>query len=169
MRIGMVALVLAMAACGGTDTGSGPASSGPSTPASTSAGETSSSPATTTGTAVATTTVDRVATSLVEPGPGEGASAVVVTGTSIRLLESDPVQVQLEVRAEFPTPCHEPSWDVEDDGSTISVALRAESDPGVVCTEVIEEVELSIDLGSFPVGSSRSVELNGEDVGDFEV
>ena len=96
-------------------------------------------------------------------------SVVTVTGTEIRFLESDPVQVRLIVDADLPTPCHAPVWTVDDDGSTISVLLQASIDADQICVDVIEEVELQIDLGSFPTGSSRSVELNGETVGEFDL
>jgi hypothetical protein len=73
------------------------------------------------------------------------------------------------VDAGLPTPCHVPVWTVDDDGSTISVLLEARVDADQICVDVIEEVELQIDIGSFPTGSSRSVELTGGIVGDFDL
>jgi hypothetical protein len=170
-RIGLAVLVLGVVACGGgevaSDTTSRTTTAGDTT---TTVADTSTTMATTTTSAVASTLADKpsVPTSVVKPEPGE-PGAVVVTGTDIQLLESLPVQVRLLVSAEFPTPCHEAKWDVDDDGTTLNVTLGAASDPDVICTEVIQEVEFEIDLGPFPVGSSRDVVLNGELVGHFDV
>ena len=168
-RIGLAVLVLCVVACGGGEVASDTTTAGDTT---TTVHETSTtSAATTTTSGVSSTLADKpsVPTSVVKPQPGDGDGAVVVTGTEIQLLESNPVQVRLLVSSEFPTPCHEAKWDVDDDGTTLNVTLGAASDPDVICTEVIQEVELEIDLGPFPVGSSRDVVLNGELVGHFDV
>lgn len=104
-------------------------------------------------------------------GPGSvpaDASPVFVDSTDILLLESFPVQVMLEVVGSVPTPCHGAVWDVEDDGSTIDVTLGSVADPGTQCAQVLSPIDLSIPLGSFESGG-RTVTLNGEPIGDFEI
>jgi hypothetical protein len=96
------------------------------------------------------------------------AVPVFIDTTDILLMESFPVQVALRVTGNLPTPCHEPVWEVDDDGSTISVTLRSVADPDVACVQVLAPFELSIPLGSFESGA-REVTLNGENVGDFKI
>jgi hypothetical protein len=98
----------------------------------------------------------------------DGAGPVFVDGTDIILMESFPVQVVLRVVGNLPTPCHELAYEVEDDGTTITVRLASVADPDAVCTQVLEPFEFSIPLGEFESGQ-RAVTLNGEPVGDFEV
>jgi len=106
-------------------------------------------------------------------GPSSGpipddASPVFVETTDILLMESFPVQVVLRVTGNLPTPCHEPVWEVVDDGVTIAVALASVADPDVMCTQVLEPFEISIPLGDFESGA-RVVTLNGEEIGEFQV
>ncbi len=108
-----------------------------------------------------------VPTSAPKPTLGEVRGEIFVTGRSIVFLESDPVQVRLDVSAQLPTPCHEPMWDVDDDGVTITVDLYTTVDAEKICADVIQDAELQIDLGSFEPGETRTVVLNGEDVGGF--
>ena len=96
------------------------------------------------------------------------ASPVFVDSTDILLLESFPVQVVMRVTGNLPTPCHELVWEVEDDGSAISVTLASVTDPDMSCIQVLEPFEISIPLGSFESGA-REVLLNGEHVGDFSI
>ena len=74
--------------------------------------------------------------------------------------------VRLDVDGELPTPCHTPVWDIDDDGTTIAVTLESATAPDAVCTQVLEPVQVTIGLGSFSEGS-RTVTLNGEEVGSF--
>lgn len=98
----------------------------------------------------------------------EDAGPVYVDSTDILLMESFPVQVALRVTGSLPTPCHQPVWEVHDDGATIAVTLASVADPGEVCIQVLEPFELSIPLGAFESGA-RAVTLNGEPVGEFEI
>ncbi|MGQ0848091.1 MAG: hypothetical protein ACT4OP_03080 [Actinomycetota bacterium] len=96
------------------------------------------------------------------------AGSVFIDSTEILLMESFPVQVALHVIGSLPTPCHQAVWEVEDDGSTISVTLGSVAEAGAICAQVLEPVDLSIPLGSFETGA-RVVTLNGEQVGEFEI
>lgn len=167
----LAALALLAAACGG-----GEAATSTSVPDSTTVSDV---PATTTTTAPADTssTTATPATTIPEeptiptsepkPAPGDVRGAIFVTGKALVFLESDPVQVRLDVSAQLPTPCHEAVWDVEDDGETITVDLYTTVDPDLICADVIQDVELQIDLGAFELGETRSVILNGEGAGEF--
>lgn len=103
-----------------------------------------------------------VAQTSAEEGP------VYVDSTDILYLESFPVQVQLLVTGSLPTPCHEARWDVQESAAGISVRLWSESDPGAICADVLEPIEVSIPLGSFET-ASLPVDLNGQPVGRVEV
>ncbi len=96
------------------------------------------------------------------------ASPFFVDSTDILLMESFPVQVALRVNGNLPSPCHQPVWEVADDGTAIHVTLATVADADRACTQVLVPTELSVPLGSFESGS-RTVILNGEEVGDFEI
>lgn len=96
------------------------------------------------------------------------ASPFFVDSTDILLMESFPVQVALRVNGNLPSPCHQPVWEVEDDGTTIHVTLATIADADRACTQVLVPAELSVPLGSFESGG-RTIILNGEEVGDFEI
>lgn len=96
------------------------------------------------------------------------ASPFFVDSTDILLMESFPVQVALRVNGNLPSPCHQPVWVVEDDGEAIRVTLASVADTDRACTQVLVPTELSIPLGSFESGA-RTVILNGEEAGDFEI
>jgi hypothetical protein len=81
---------------------------------------------------------------------------------------SVPVQVRLTVRGNTPTPCHAPSWVIDDDGSTIALTMfTIPPGPAMGCIQVLQPFSVSINLGSY-FNDSRSVTLNGELVGRFE-
>lgn len=104
-------------------------------------------------------------------GPSEvpaDASPFFVDSTDILLMESFPVQVALRVNGNLPSPCHQPVWEVEDDGAAIHVTLATVAADDRVCTQVLVPTELSIPLGSYESGR-RSVILNGEQVGEFDI
>jgi hypothetical protein len=104
-------------------------------------------------------------------GPTEipvDASPFFVDSTDILLMESFPVQVALRVNGNLPSPCHQPVWEVEDDGETIHVTLATVAADDRVCIQVLVPTELSVPLGSFESGR-RTVNLNGEQIGDFEI
>lgn len=96
------------------------------------------------------------------------ASPFFVESTDILLLESFPVQVVLRVNGNLPTPCHQAVWDVEDDGEAIHVTVATVAADEQICAQVLVPTELSIPLGTFESGA-RTVTLNGEEVGDFQI
>ncbi len=116
---------------------------------------------------------------IVEPGPvgsipeprppieGSVDGEVTVTGADVRIMESFPVQIMLDVTGEKPTPCHEVFWTVEDDGEVIAIEMISQVATEQVCAEVIEPFTIAVPLGSW-AEESREIQLNGEIVGSFE-
>jgi len=116
---------------------------------------------------------------IVEPGPPGSVpeprppledgidDAVLVTGTDLRIMESYPIQVILQVDGEKPTPCHEIFWSVDDDGEVIYIDMISQVAPEAICAQVVEPFSIAVPLGSW-AGESREIRLNGEGVGSFD-
>jgi hypothetical protein len=102
------------------------------------------------------------------PAPTLPGDPVYVDSTDLLYLESFPVQVRLVVRGALPTPCHEPAWDVRQGADGIDVTLWSTIEPGAICIDVLEPVEVSIPLGSFE-SADMPVTLNGGSVGRVAV
>jgi hypothetical protein len=108
--------------------------------------------------------------SIPEPRPpidGSVDGEVWVTGADVRIMESFPVQIMLDVTGEKPTPCHEIFWTVEDDGEVIAIEMLSQVAAEQTCAQVIEPFTIAVPLGSW-TEESREIELNGEIVGSFE-
>lgn len=108
--------------------------------------------------------------SIPEPRPpidGSVDGEVWVTGADVRIMESFPVQIMLDVTGEKPTPCHEIFWTVEDDGEVIAIEMLSQVAVDQTCAQVIEPFTIAVPLGSWSE-ESREIELNGEIVGSFE-
>jgi hypothetical protein len=99
--------------------------------------------------------------------PGVIEEPVYVDTTDILLLESFPVQVQLQVSGSLPTPCHSPDWTVWYGEDAIEVRLWSVADTGL-CAAVLEPFDISIPLGAFET-VSLPVVLNGEGVGRVHI
>jgi hypothetical protein len=116
---------------------------------------------------------------IVEPGPpgsipeprppidGNVNGEVFITSADLRIMESFPIQVALDVSGDKPTPCHEIFWTVEDDGEVIAIDMISQVAQDQVCTQVLEPFSIVVPLGSW-AEASREVTLNGEIVGSFE-
>ncbi len=108
--------------------------------------------------------------SIPEPRPpidGNQDGPVTVSTVDLLILESFPIQVNLQVAGEKPTPCHEIFWTVEDDGERIEIDMISQVASDQVCAQVIEEFSIAVPLGSW-AGESRDVYLNDEMVGSFD-
>lgn len=101
--------------------------------------------------------------------PGERGPVYVDTA-ELLLMESFPVQVNLQVKGALPTPCHELKWEVEapDSSGRIDVALYSLADPTLACIQVLEDFEAGIPLGSYAEGT-YTVYLNGKLVGEVQL
>lgn len=108
--------------------------------------------------------------SIPEPRPpieGNIDGEVWVTGADLRIMESFPIQVMLDVSGEKPTPCHEIFWTVDDDGEVIEIEMISQVATDAMCAQVIEPFTIAVPLGSW-AGESREVRLNAELVGSFD-
>jgi hypothetical protein len=88
---------------------------------------------------------------------------------NILILESYPVQFNLQLKGNLPTPCHQLRVSIADPDSKnrIYVDVYSVSDPNEICVQMLEPVDASIPLGSFPTGH-YTVWVNGEQVGEFD-
>jgi hypothetical protein len=79
----------------------------------------------------------------------------------IRLAESFPVQVFVDVEGYLPDPCWEPQEPViERDENRFVVTILAERDPEEMCPQLIEDYSETIALGNADPGS-YTIEING--------
>lgn len=89
-----------------------------------------------------------------------GEGEFMIGDVSVRVAESDPVQLFLDVQGDAPTPCHAVAYDVEQDGDTISVWISTVVGGDSMCTQVLAPHEFAVPLGEvedLPV----TVEVNG--------
>jgi len=107
------------------------------------------------------------------PSPGDDGLTrgnVFFDAFDLILLESSPVQVELLMMGNLPTPCHQlravasPS----DDQNRIQVEVYSLTDPDMICTQVLDPFEANIPLGAFAEGSV-TVLVNGEVVESFDL
>ena len=125
-----------------------------------------------------TTTVDPDEP-ITEPGPvgsipqprlpidGNIDGEVWVTGADLRIMESYPIQVMLDVTGDKPTSCHEIFWTVDDTGEAIEIEMISQIASDQSCAQVIEQYVSAVPLGSW-ADETRDVYLNGELLGSFE-
>lgn len=84
--------------------------------------------------------------------------------------ESYPIQVDVALQGNLPTPCHQLAWgfEVDDDRDRIDLEVFSVApDQDLACAQVLQEFEQSISLGSF-AGASYDVYVNGDRVGSFD-
>jgi hypothetical protein len=89
--------------------------------------------------------------------------------SDLLVLESYPVQINLVLRGDLPTPCNQLRIKVTppDDQNRIQVQVYSVVDPNQLCTQVLEPYEALVSLGSF-AGGKYSIYVNGEYLGEFE-
>jgi hypothetical protein len=102
-----------------------------------------------------------------QPIDGNIDGEVWVASADLRIMESYPIQVALDVSGDKPTPCHEIFWTAKDDGESIVIEMISQTASDQTCTEVIEPFIIAVPLGSW-VDDERDVVLNGELVGSFQ-
>lgn len=88
--------------------------------------------------------------------------------TDIIVRESYPMQVELIVEGELPTPCHEVRWEVSDpdENKAIHVTIYSEIDSSLKCAQFLESFEEGIPLGEF-TEYGYSIWINDYEVGGF--
>ena len=96
-----------------------------------------------------------------------GEVSIKEMGVLVR--ESSPPQISLSLSGALPTPCHQLRLQVNDpdEGNKINVEAYSVVDPDMICTQVLEPFQASVDLGTFPSGH-YSVWVNGELAGEFD-
>ena len=107
-----------------------------------------------------------------EPQPGDDAltrGPAFVETTDILVLESFPLQFQLSLSGNLPTPCHALRIVVDkpDANSNIAVDVYSVVDPNAICLQVLQGFQASVSLGSFPAGH-YTITVNGEVAGEFD-
>jgi len=90
--------------------------------------------------------------------------------SEILLLESYPVQVNLVLRGDLPTPCNQLRVKVAEPDAENRIQVEAYSvlDPNSICTQVLEPFEAQVALGSFTSGK-YTVYVNGKFLGEFTI
>jgi hypothetical protein len=98
-----------------------------------------------------------------------GNAFVEIAASNVILLESDPMQVKLHLKGSLPNPCYHLRVDPSqpDDQKRIQVEAYSVVKPGEICTEVLQEFDVEIPLGSFSAGH-YSIFINGELLGEFD-
>lgn len=94
---------------------------------------------------------------------------VFIDSTDLLILESYPVQINLVLQGNLPTPCHQLRIvaNQPDEDNRILVEVYSVADPETVCIQILEAFEVTYRLGSFPSGS-YTVLVNGEEIGKFD-
>jgi hypothetical protein len=89
---------------------------------------------------------------------------------SLLVLESFPVQVNLLISGNLPTPCHQLRVSIAqpDAKNRIVIEVYTVVDPNVICIQVLKPIEATFPLGTFP-GGHYSVWVNGTLAGEFDV
>lgn len=105
-----------------------------------------------------------VALLLQQAGP---RGSVLIRSVQLVVLPTQPVQAELRLSGDLPTPCHELGWIITHQADAVLVEVFSRSDPRQPCIQVLHPFDATIPLGSFE--SSRSVWVNGELVGTVSV
>ena len=93
---------------------------------------------------------------------------VTIDAVDVRIAESYPVQVFVEVTGYVPDPCWEPREPViEQDGNRFDVEIVAERKADEMCPQVIEDYKHNLALGS-PDPGTYVINVNGVEQ-EFEV
>lgn len=89
----------------------------------------------------------------VAPGGERQVEQVTIESVDVRLAESFPVQVFVEVQGYLPDPCWEAQEPfVQQDGNRFEIEIMAERDPNEACPQVIEDYAENVALGSMDPG-----------------
>jgi len=96
-------------------------------------------------------------------------STIHLDYVGLLILESYPVQINLELQGYLPTPCHNMRVSIlpPDQENRINIEVYSVVDPAMMCIQVIKEFETFVPLGSFSTGH-YTVYINGELAGEFD-
>lgn len=105
------------------------------------------------------------------PQPGDAAlqrGPAFLNTTELLQLESYPIQIQVHLQGELPSPCHQLRVQVSgpDAQNQIQLDVYSLADPNAVCAAMTQPFDEGISLGSFPTGK-YTVWVNGVMIGEF--
>lgn len=94
---------------------------------------------------------------------------VYIDSAQILSMESYPLQFNLNLVGNLPTPCHKLHVDVEQPDAQNQIRIQAYSvvDPAMVCAQVLQPFDVTVSLGSYPAGR-YTLWLNGEKIGEIQ-
>ena len=104
--------------------------------------------------------------------PIDPQGAIYIDRRDLLIAESYPVQISLHITGSLPTPCHSLNYSYQigsaADRFRIDVTAWSESDPEVVCIQVLDPLEISIPIPmDGAADGTYSVWLNGDLIGEF--
>ena len=105
------------------------------------------------------------------PQPGDAAlqrGPVFLDATELLQLESYPIQINVHLQGELPSPCHQLRVVVSapDAQNQIQLDVYSLAEPNAVCVAMTQPFDENISLGSFPAGK-YTVWVNGVMIGEF--
>jgi hypothetical protein len=95
---------------------------------------------------------------------------VFIDSSDLLIMESYPVQINLHLVGNLPTPCHQFQADVAapDPQNQIHVRVYSLVNPAVMCTQVLQPFDESVSIPmTGAADSTYSVWVNGELIGEF--
>jgi len=107
-----------------------------------------------------------------DPSPGDvnmARSSAFIDSIELLILESYPVQINLQLTGGLSTPCHQlrVAVDPPDKENRIYIDVYSVVDADKICVQVIEPFATTVSLGTFPIGH-YSVYVNNELIGEFD-
>ena len=97
-----------------------------------------------------------------------GVAYVDFDSTQIIVKESYPMQVELIISGDLPTPCHELKWEISDpdENKAIHITVWSQIYVDENCAEMLESFEQRISLGEFE-DTGYYIWINDYKVGEF--
>ena len=97
-------------------------------------------------------------------------SKVYIEGSEIILMETYPVQAQIHIWGNLPTPCNKLRASVQepDEEKRIHVMVYSVVNPDTMCIQVIAPFDINVPIGNYTEGNF-TVWLNGEKVGEINL
>jgi hypothetical protein len=104
--------------------------------------------------------------------PIDPTGAIYIDSSDLLIAESYPVQISLHFAGSVPTPCHSLKYSyqigTDTDRFRIDIVAWSESDPGVVCIQVLDPFEINIPIPmDGAANGTYNVWLNGNLIGEF--
>jgi hypothetical protein len=112
-----------------------------------------------------------MSSSPLDPLPNEDQMVrgnVFIDSSEVLILKSNPLQFEVHLTGDLPTPCHKLRARVSgpDEQNRINIEVYSLTAPDAICTQVLQPFDSTIPLGSFSNGQ-YSVMINGKEAGQF--